>query len=157
MGVRSYTLHAVKLTVTVITRNESSNIAASLESVAWADEIIVVDSHSTDDTVAIARRMASRVELRDWPGYGAQKNYAATIASNDWILSIDADERYARSPQRQRDATRSATKLEDGTAAVKRNVSPEGHVALAECARILPVVERRVVVPPLMPFTDLGT
>jgi (heptosyl)LPS beta-1,4-glucosyltransferase len=83
----------VKLTVTVITRNESSNIAASLESVAWADEIIVVDSHSTDDTVAIARRMASRVEVRDWPGYGAQKNYAATIASNDWILSIDADER----------------------------------------------------------------
>ena len=83
----------MKLTVTVITRNESSNIAASLESVAWADEIIVVDSHSTDDTVAIARRMASRVEVRDWPGYGAQKNYAAAIASNDWILSIDADER----------------------------------------------------------------
>jgi glycosyltransferase involved in cell wall biosynthesis len=83
----------VKLTVTVITRNESSNIAASLESVAWADEIIVVDSHSTDDTVAIARRMATRVEVRDWPGYGAQKNYAAAIASNDWILSIDADER----------------------------------------------------------------
>jgi glycosyltransferase involved in cell wall biosynthesis len=81
----------VKLTVTVITRDESAHIAAALESVSWADEIIVVDSHSTDDTVAIARTRATRVEVRDWPGYGAQKNYAAEIASNDWILSLDAD------------------------------------------------------------------
>jgi (heptosyl)LPS beta-1,4-glucosyltransferase len=83
----------VKLTVTVITHNEAPNIAAALESAAWADEIIVVDSHSTDDTVGIARRLATRVEARDWPGYGAQKNYAAGLASHDWILSIDADER----------------------------------------------------------------
>jgi glycosyltransferase involved in cell wall biosynthesis len=83
----------VKLTVTVITRDESAHIAAALESVSWADEIIVVDSHSTDETVAIARKHATRVEVRDWPGYGAQKNYAAEIASNDWILSLDADER----------------------------------------------------------------
>jgi glycosyltransferase involved in cell wall biosynthesis len=83
----------VKLTVTVITRNEGAHIAATLESVAWADEIIVIDSHSTDDTVALARPRASRVEVRDWPGYSAQKNHAAAIASHDWILSIDADER----------------------------------------------------------------
>jgi glycosyltransferase involved in cell wall biosynthesis len=83
----------VKLTVTVITRNESAHIAAALQSVAWADEIVVVDSRSTDDTVEIARRHATRVEERDWPGYSAQKNYAAAIASNDWILSLDADER----------------------------------------------------------------
>jgi glycosyltransferase involved in cell wall biosynthesis len=83
----------VKLTVTVITRDEAANIAAALQSVAWADEIVVVDSGSTDDTVAIARRHATRVEVREWPGYSAQKNYAAGIASNDWILSIDADER----------------------------------------------------------------
>jgi glycosyltransferase involved in cell wall biosynthesis len=83
----------VKLTVTVITRNESAHIAAALQSVAWADEIVVVDSRSTDDTVAIARQYATRVEERDWPGYSAQKNYAAGIASNDWILSLDADER----------------------------------------------------------------
>jgi len=83
----------VKLTVTVITRNEAPNIAAALESVAWADEIIVVDSHSTDETAAIARRLATRVEVRDWPGYGAQKNHAAALASHDWILSLDADER----------------------------------------------------------------
>lgn len=83
----------MKLTVTVITRNEAQNIGAALESVAWADEIVVIDSHSTDDTVAIARGRASRVEVRDWPGYGAQKNRAADLAANDWILSIDADER----------------------------------------------------------------
>ena len=82
-----------KLTVTVITRDEAANIDAALSSVAWADEIVVVDSQSTDDTVAIARRHTPRVETRAWPGYSAQKNYAAAIASHDWILSIDADER----------------------------------------------------------------
>ncbi len=83
----------MKLTVTVITRDEAGHIGAALQSVSWADEIIVVDSQSTDDTVSIARQLASRVEIREWPGYSAQKNYAAEIASNDWILSIDADER----------------------------------------------------------------
>jgi glycosyltransferase involved in cell wall biosynthesis len=83
----------VKLTVTVITRNEAANIAAALESVSWADEIVVVDSHSTDETVSIARPLATRVEVRDWPGYSAQKNFAADLASHDWILSLDADER----------------------------------------------------------------
>jgi (heptosyl)LPS beta-1,4-glucosyltransferase len=83
----------VKLTVTVITRDEAANITAALQSVSWADEIIVVDSQSSDDTVALARPLATRVEVRDWPGYSAQKNYAASIASNDWILSLDADER----------------------------------------------------------------
>ncbi len=82
-----------KLTVTVITHNERSHIAAALASVSWADEIIVVDSRSTDGTIDIARQHATRVEERDWAGYGAQKNYAADQASNDWILSIDADER----------------------------------------------------------------
>ena len=82
-----------KLTVTVITRNEAANIDAALDSVAWADEIVVVDAESTDDTAAIARRRGARVEVRSWPGYSAQKNYAASLASHDWILSIDADER----------------------------------------------------------------
>ena len=82
-----------KLTVTVITRNESANIDAALASVSWADEIVVVDSQSEDDTAAIARRHSARVEMRPWPGYSAQKNYAAASASHDWILSLDADER----------------------------------------------------------------
>jgi len=82
-----------KLTVTVITRDESANIAAALESVAWADEVLVVDSESADDTVQIAKRFTDRVVVRAWPGYVDQKNYAASLAANDWILSLDADER----------------------------------------------------------------
>ena len=82
-----------KLSVTVITKNEAADIEAALQSVAWADEIVVVDSGSTDDTVALARRHTDRVVLRDWPGYPAQKNHAASIARHDWILSLDADER----------------------------------------------------------------
>jgi glycosyltransferase involved in cell wall biosynthesis len=82
-----------KVTVTVITLNEAAHIAAALASVAWADEIVVVDSGSVDDTVSLARAAGARVEVRPWPGYSAQKNDAASLASNDWILSLDADER----------------------------------------------------------------
>ncbi len=81
------------LTATLITLNESANIAASLDSVRWADEIIVVDAESTDDTVAIARRFTPRVIVRPWAGYIEQKNFAASQASHDWIYSLDADER----------------------------------------------------------------
>lgn len=81
------------LSVIVITHNEGANIEAALSSVAWADERIVVDAGSTDDTAERARQLGARVEVRDWPGYGAQKNRAAALASHDWILSIDADER----------------------------------------------------------------
>jgi glycosyltransferase involved in cell wall biosynthesis len=82
-----------KVSVTVITKNEAADIADALKSVAWADEIVVVDSESTDATVGIARQYTDRVVVREWPGYIAQKNYAASIASHDWILSLDADER----------------------------------------------------------------
>ena len=79
--------------MTVITLNEAANLAACLDSVRWADEIVVVDSGSADDTIAIARRYTDRAIVNDWPGYAAQKNFAATQASHDWILSLDADER----------------------------------------------------------------
>jgi glycosyltransferase involved in cell wall biosynthesis len=82
-----------RVTATVITLNESAHIAAALESVRWADEIVVVDAESTDDTVAIARRYTDKVIVRPWPGYVAQKNFAADQASHDWIFSLDADER----------------------------------------------------------------
>lgn len=81
-----------RLSVTIITRNEQDNLARALESVRWADEILVVDCGSTDETVAIARAFGARVSTRDWPGYVAQKNHAADLASHDWILSLDADE-----------------------------------------------------------------
>ncbi len=82
-----------RLSVLVITRNEAANIRAALDSVRWADELVVVDSGSTDDTVRIARETADRVSVHPWEGYGAQKNHAAALAAHDWILSLDADER----------------------------------------------------------------
>ena len=90
-----------KVSVTVITLNESAHIAAALEAVSWADEIIVVDSFSTDGTADIARRYTDRVVARDWPGYVDQKNYAASIAQHDWVLSIDADERVTPALRRE--------------------------------------------------------
>jgi glycosyltransferase involved in cell wall biosynthesis len=83
----------VPVTVTIITLNESRHIAAAIDSAAWADEILVVDSGSTDDTVAIAAGKGVRVMGRNWPGYVDQKNYAASVAAHDWIFSLDADER----------------------------------------------------------------
>ena len=82
-----------KLSVTVVAKNEATDLGAALASVAFADEIVVVDSHSTDETVAIARQYTDRVVIRDWLGHVEQKNHAASLASHDWILSLDADER----------------------------------------------------------------
>lgn len=82
-----------KLSVTVITLNEAAHIDACLASAAWADELLVIDSGSTDGTPDLARARGARVIVRDWPGYSAQKNTAAAEAAHDWILSLDADER----------------------------------------------------------------
>lgn len=81
------------VTAIVITRDEAAHIEACLDSVAWADEMLVVDSGSTDGTPDLARAKGARVVVRDWPGYSAQKNFAAGEARNDWIISVDADER----------------------------------------------------------------
>jgi glycosyltransferase involved in cell wall biosynthesis len=83
-----------ELSIIIITKNESANIRACLETVAWADEIIVVDSGSTDGTLEIAREFTPQVHVHaDWPGFGAQKNRALAYAGKDWVLSLDADER----------------------------------------------------------------
>jgi len=81
------------VTATIITLNEAANIDACLASVAWADEMLVVDSGSSDRTVELAHSRGARVIVREWPGYAAQKNFAASEASHDWIVSVDADER----------------------------------------------------------------
>lgn len=80
------------LSVTIITLNEEHNIARALQSVSWAEDIIIVDSGSSDRTIEIAEKLGARVFRRDWPGYGQQKNYAQTLARHDWVLSLDADE-----------------------------------------------------------------
>jgi glycosyltransferase involved in cell wall biosynthesis len=82
------------LSVIIITRNEASNIGACIDSVAFADEVIVVDSGSTDDTVQVARERGARVTItEDWPGFGPQKARALALATQTWVLSLDADER----------------------------------------------------------------
>jgi len=81
------------LSVIIITFNEAHDIRACLESVKWADEIIVLDSGSTDKTVAICKEYTAKVFVTDWPGYGIQKQRALQYAQSDWILSLDADER----------------------------------------------------------------
>jgi glycosyltransferase involved in cell wall biosynthesis len=82
-----------RVTVTIITLNEAAHIADAVDSAAWADEVIVVDSGSVDDTLSIARAKGARTETRGWTGYVDQKNFAAGLASHDWIFSLDADER----------------------------------------------------------------
>jgi len=81
------------ITATIITFNEEGRIAEAIASLSCCDEVIVVDSDSTDRTRDIALDMGARVIERAWPGYSNQKNFAAEQAANDWILSLDADER----------------------------------------------------------------
>jgi glycosyltransferase involved in cell wall biosynthesis len=77
----------------VITKNEEAAIRRCLESLAWVDEIVVVDSGSTDRTPDICRELGARLHTTDdWPGYGPQKNRALERATGDWVLSVDADE-----------------------------------------------------------------
>jgi len=81
------------LSVTVITKNEARNIEDCLRSVAWAQEIVVVDQYSTDGTADMAKGLGARVYQESWKGFARQKNCAVEKATGDWILSLDADER----------------------------------------------------------------
>jgi glycosyltransferase involved in cell wall biosynthesis len=83
----------MKITAAIITLNEADNIRAACESVAWADEILIVDSESTDATRDIAAECDARVINRPWPGFSAQKQFATDSATHDWVFSLDADER----------------------------------------------------------------
>lgn len=83
---------SLTLSVIIITKNESAHIGGCLQSVAWADEIIVLDSGSQDDTVNLCRAYTDKVYETDWQGFGIQKQRALDKATGDWVLSIDADE-----------------------------------------------------------------
>jgi len=81
-----------KISCVIITFNEEENIRRALNSVKWCDEIVVVDSGSTDRTVEICEENNCRIYKKEFNGYGEQKKYAVSLAKNDWILSVDADE-----------------------------------------------------------------
>lgn len=83
----------LKISAIVITKNEANNIADCLESLSWADEIVIVDSGSTDETVEIANQYTDKIFVESWRGQGRQKNRAIELARGPWIVSIDADER----------------------------------------------------------------
>ncbi|HEV8644076.1 MAG TPA: glycosyltransferase family 2 protein [Burkholderiales bacterium] len=83
----------MRISVTIITKNEEVSISRCIESVRWADEVVVVDSGSTDRTTEICRELGAKVMVTgDWPGFGPQKNRALAQATGDWVLSLDADE-----------------------------------------------------------------
>lgn len=82
-----------KLSVIIITKNEEKNIVSCLESVKWIDEIIIVDAFSNDRTVELAKKYTDRIYQKEWSGFANQKKYALSITTNEWVLSIDADER----------------------------------------------------------------
>jgi glycosyltransferase involved in cell wall biosynthesis len=85
-----------KLSIIIIAKNESENIADCINSANFADEIIVLDSKSSDDTVSISKKLGAKVFIRSWRGYGPQKNLAIEFCSGNWILSLDADERISK-------------------------------------------------------------
>lgn len=82
----------MEISVCIITLNEERNIAAAIKSVGWADEILVIDSGSTDDTVQVAETLGAKVISQNWLGFSRQKQFAVDNAVNDWIFSLDADE-----------------------------------------------------------------
>jgi glycosyltransferase involved in cell wall biosynthesis len=82
----------MKISAVIITYNEAENIEFAIATVCWADEILVVDSESTDNTREIAAGMGAKVLVRPWPGFARQKQFAVENAAHDWIFSLDADE-----------------------------------------------------------------
>lgn len=110
----------MKISATIITLNEEPNIKAACESVAWADEVVVVDSNSTDATREIAKACGARVITNDWPGFGAQKQFAVEQAQHEWIFSLDADERVSEELKKSIESLRRAKDLADGYRVARR-------------------------------------
>ena len=94
-----------RLSITIISLNEEEHIARAIQSAAWADEVLVIDSGSTDRTVAIAQSLGAKVITHAWPGYGPQKNFAQANASHDWVLNLDADEAISEASRLEIEAT----------------------------------------------------
>ncbi len=110
-----------RLSVAVITWNEEERLRACLESVAWANEIIVVDAESTDKTVQLAREFTDRIWVRPWPGFVAQKNFALDQAAGEWVLSLDADEQVTPDLRREIEVVLAQDGPCDGYAIPRKN------------------------------------
>jgi glycosyltransferase involved in cell wall biosynthesis len=102
------------LSATIITRNEARNIERAIRSLACADEVIVVDSESTDDTASIARSLGANVITHPFEGFAAQKNFATAQARHDWILSLDADEELNPAAQQTIEQWKASTPAANG-------------------------------------------
>jgi glycosyltransferase involved in cell wall biosynthesis len=110
------------LSVAIVVLNEEERMRACLESVVWADEIVVVDAGSSDKTMAVAREFTDRAMFRAWDGYGAQKNFALGQCRGDWLLSIDADERVPDALREEIQATIRSDRREVGYYLPRKNV-----------------------------------
>jgi len=115
-------VNAPRVSVVVITLNEEDRIRESLASVAWADEIVVVDAGSEDKTVALAREFTDHVLIHPWQGFAAQKNFGIEHATGDWILSLDADEQVESALRAEIAAVLAAPDARDGYRIARRNI-----------------------------------
>ena len=111
-----------RLSVAVIAWNEEERLRACLESIAWADEIIVIDAESTDKTVQLAREFTDKLCVRPWAGFAAQKNFALEQATGEWVLSLDADERVTPELRDRIDRIVRANGPADGYSIPRKNV-----------------------------------
>jgi glycosyltransferase involved in cell wall biosynthesis len=110
-----------KISVAIITQNEERNIRECLESVRWADEIVVVDNGSIDETRQICQDFPARVYLEEWKGFSSQKNSAIEKTRNEWVLSLDADERVSPDLRREIESTLEGNPLCDGYFIARKN------------------------------------
>lgn len=110
-----------KISVAIITKNEEGNIRECLKSVKWADEIVVVDNGSMDRTLEICREYGAQVHKEDWKGYAGQKNSAIEKTRNEWVLSLDADERVSPELRREIEATLEGCPSVDGYFIARKN------------------------------------
>ena len=111
-----------RVSIVVITLDEEDHLRRCLESVAWADEIVVVDAESRDKTVQIAREFTDRVVTRPWAGFAAQKNFALEQCTGQWILSLDADEEASPELGDEVMATLADVRAQDGYAIRRHNM-----------------------------------
>ncbi len=109
------------LSVAIITHNEEANLPRTLASVRWADQIVVVDTHSTDKTAVLAQAAGAQVFSEDWKGFAAQKNSAIAHCSSDWVLSLDSDEEVTPELAAEIQALLSSAPAADAYAVPRRN------------------------------------